>query len=298
MSEKSFIFLEVAKTRVSKLKWNGFKRDFANDSSSLQDMYWKIIVLDLLFINNEQWNTFPDRFCKSFLGTFYKANELYIRLRACFEGVNNFEWERKATMRTDWEEILLKTIHSELIILRNHVGNWMNAGKIQRTINVETISLQNFDQYHKQLGQRVSHFLKSHVRGPSETNIDAIPIFIELDKSIIRELHSLGETILKAYCTRTILLNMNFLFDKTQFDSNEQAVQFDIPVNDLPVIRQYSKVSGPTMAYKNLILNRPHAKEQDTQIIANMIKLMYRDNEGKKFKTDSIHKAIKRIRKE
>jgi len=304
MDKKPLLTLEEGKSKIASINWNKYLRDFENDSSRLQEIFWKVIATDMLSFRDDDWKTFPDRFYRSFSGTFVRINALYVNLQSALSGVSRYEWNEKSDMRSGWEEQLSKVISSELIVLHENIINYYDLGKI-KVIPPETILLQQFDHYHKQLDQPVSAFLLYHVKSNPPSDLDPaledLPVYIKMDKSIVPEMHSRGMNILKANATRSILKNIGQYFE-TQDEVHHDTPEWQKPHTasqkaNRPVFAGYIKVSGPKEAYENLVHSRPKCAKLSTKALTDIIKMKYRDKNGRELQTDSISKAIRRIRR-
>lgn len=303
-NKSALLTLEQAQSNISSFKWERYQRDFEPETPHLKEVYWTIVVRDLLSMSEEDWKTFPDRFYRSFLGTFYRANEMNLRLMNSFSGISGFEWHEKKSKLKSWDERLGKIVSSEVIILRENIRTHYQTGNMHKIETKESISLRQFDHYHKQLAQRVSAFLCNHIRyqgqEPHKRIPEEVPAEIKVEKPIITELQQRADTFVRANATRSIISHIEQYFGSPEtliHDEKRTASYRASTEAPRRVFTAYVKVAGPTQAYNDLVTSRPKCKLLSDQALTDIIMMRYRDQNGDELKRNSVRKVILSIRK-
>lgn len=287
---ESRVTVSSIRSRLEKLDFSRFERDFQEKQNQLRTVYWNCVALDatqnrLSRDNNSDYQNFIVRAHESFLGCFYKSHELHQHVLTKFDGLHkvyrfeepyNSEWG-------EWKEYLDKQQNKFIqVILHTISEQYLHEEMVQLRAEGKLTNLTEFDEFQEYLAQLPYNMFLIHLKHTSYRNSEKPPILIslpfEIDPFFNSNLQDYAQSFLKA---RILKYTLNMVDMK--FDSGNN------------IISAYT-AAKPKHAVLDLLKMYPEYEQLSDSQLSQIVRLYYRDEEGEELKLNSISKVLKRLR--
>lgn len=293
------------RSKIEKYRWENKKRTYEGDLEDLKFLYWHIVTHEIL-ADGKLAKGDPDYFksmmCKiegSYRGIFYKYFEINPDLKERFDGLdfNNINKEKELwkSWKEEAEHRSFDIFYEIIRVIKHALGN--QRFMVETPMDPDyAIGLKAFSEHGTDKTISITEFLRNHrlykINVASSSDNSLTLFRYTLKRPLISKLHKLGERLMKEICMIDVLSQCDRQLD--YYDTTVKKYKKG-DIYELRVSNSVSAFKKMTLkaAIEDFLKSYPGFENLSLSQIKYHLKKRYRDSEGKKFKNNSVDKALR-----